>query len=62
MIQLANPMMKIGSQEETSMNSVNTPLQIGTQEAVRVLKGITMVLSVIAAVAGLFLLGWGLGA
>ncbi|MCW6596080.1 hypothetical protein [Yersinia ruckeri] len=43
------------------MNGINTPLEIGTQEAMRVLKGVAFFCSILAAVAGLFFLGWKLG-
>ncbi|HDL6887639.1 TPA: hypothetical protein PXM39_003600 [Yersinia enterocolitica] len=43
------------------MNSINTPLEIGTQEAKRVLKGVVFFCSILVAVAGLFFLGWELG-
>ncbi|HII2980398.1 TPA: hypothetical protein ACY2HE_001657 [Yersinia enterocolitica] len=43
------------------MNSVNTSLEIGTQEAKRVIKVVVFLFSILAAVAGLFFLGWKLG-
>ncbi|MCW6560045.1 hypothetical protein NFB50_16425 [Yersinia ruckeri] len=39
------------------MNGINTPLEIGTQEAMRVLKGVAFFCSILAAVAGLFFFG-----